>query len=81
MKLNKFRLNLFPKPIKWEDVRDEILLAIEEEERGDSRLVIPSTAPPDYPNVGQIEERDTLDRGIGGRVFVTVDASEVNIRS
>lgn len=36
-------LNLFPKPIKWDDVRDEILNAIEDEERANTPALIPNT--------------------------------------
>jgi hypothetical protein len=35
--------SLFPKPIKWDDVRDEILNAIEDEERINTPAVIPNT--------------------------------------
>ena len=36
-------LNLFPKPIKWDNVRDEILNAIEDEERRNTPVLIPTT--------------------------------------
>lgn len=36
-------LNLFPKPIKWDNVRDEILNAIENEERINTPALIPNT--------------------------------------
>lgn len=36
------RLKFVPKPIEWDEVREEILKAIEEEERRNETTVVPS---------------------------------------
>jgi hypothetical protein len=37
------RLKFIPKPIEWDEVREEILKAIEEEERRNGTVVVTST--------------------------------------
>jgi hypothetical protein len=70
------KLNLAPKKISWENVRERILNAIDEEQRKNTTLIVPSTVPPDYPDVEQIEEGDKAKSDIGGRVFVIVSAND-----
>lgn len=38
------RLKFIPKPIEWDEVREEILKAIAEEERRNETVVVPSAA-------------------------------------
>jgi len=38
----KLKLALFPKPVKWDEVREQILKAIEEEERRNTTIFIQS---------------------------------------
>ena len=69
-------MDLSLKSTRWENVRKRILTAIEEERRRNTRLVVPTTAPLDYPNVGQVGESGKRHEDIGGRVFVTVNAND-----
>lgn len=50
------RLKFIPKPIEWDEVREEILKTIEEEERRDKAAVVPCSGESIVIEVNQKEQ-------------------------